>query len=79
MVPFHSGSSNYELFGTVASFVQGIEAVGGVAMVEVPHFDRKELDHCLDYYQQEKWFNKRMYIHCVSSSVAALCPSRWPD
>ena len=33
-------------------------AVAGFTEVEVPQFERKELDNCINYYIQEKWLNK---------------------
>ena len=30
-------------------------------MMEVPHFDRTELNRCISYYTSEKWFNKRKF------------------
>lgn len=27
-------------------------------MVNLPHYKRKEMDSCLEYYSQERWFTK---------------------
>jgi len=38
--------------------IQGMEMLRKYEMVNLPHYKRKEMDNCLEYYSQERWFTK---------------------
>lgn len=38
--------------------IQGMEMLRKYEMVNLPHYKREEMDNCLEYYSQERWFTK---------------------
>lgn len=38
--------------------IQGMEVLRKYEMVNLPRYKRKEMDNCLEYYSQERWFTK---------------------
>ena len=35
-----------------------MEAVKGYEMVNLPHYERQEMESCLEYYSQKRWLTK---------------------
>ena len=54
--------------------MQGLGVVEGFTRVEVPKFERRELDNCINYYIHEKWLNKGTQCMINFSVILSFYP-----